>query len=89
MDFLQGILVVSTELNLPGPVACARLRELGASHYVLESWGNDNSQYRFACEMSVGVSGMNRRFEAHESDPWRAMDSVLRQVEDWRNAPRQ
>lgn len=30
MDFLQGIHVVSTALNLPGPAACARLRELGA-----------------------------------------------------------
>ena len=30
MDLLQGIRVVSTALNLPGPVACARLRDLGA-----------------------------------------------------------
>lgn len=30
MDFLAGIHVVSTALNLPGPAACARLRELGA-----------------------------------------------------------
>jgi len=30
MDFLRGIHVVSTALNLPGPAACARLRELGA-----------------------------------------------------------
>jgi alpha-methylacyl-CoA racemase len=30
MDLLQGIHVVSTALNLPGPAACARLRELGA-----------------------------------------------------------
>lgn len=31
MKFLDGIRVVSTALNLPGPVACARLRELGAT----------------------------------------------------------
>jgi alpha-methylacyl-CoA racemase len=31
MDLLQGIRVVSTALNLPGPVACARLRDLGAA----------------------------------------------------------
>lgn len=31
MDLLAGLHVVSTGLNLPGPVACARLRELGAS----------------------------------------------------------
>ena len=30
MDYLSGIHVVSTALNLPGPAACARLRELGA-----------------------------------------------------------
>jgi hypothetical protein len=63
-----------------------RLRELGASHYVLETWGQDN--YRFACEMAVG-SGVNRFFEARDNDPWRAMDAVLRQVEDWRIAQRQ
>lgn len=30
MNYLAGIHVVSTALNLPGPAACARLRELGA-----------------------------------------------------------
>ena len=31
MNPLQGLQVVSIALNLPGPVACARLREMGAS----------------------------------------------------------
>jgi alpha-methylacyl-CoA racemase len=31
MKFLDGLRVVSTALNLPGPAACARLRDLGAS----------------------------------------------------------
>ncbi len=31
MDPLRGLAVVSIALNLPGPVACARLREMGAS----------------------------------------------------------
>jgi len=31
MKPLQGLAVVSIALNLPGPVACARLREMGAS----------------------------------------------------------
>ena len=31
MNFLDGLRVVSTALNLPGPAACARLRDLGAS----------------------------------------------------------
>lgn len=31
MNLLEGLRVVSTALNLPGPVACARLRDLGAT----------------------------------------------------------
>lgn len=31
MNLLSGLRVVSTALNLPGPAACARLRDLGAS----------------------------------------------------------
>ena len=30
MDFLDGLAIVTMALNLPGPVACARLRDLGA-----------------------------------------------------------
>jgi crotonobetainyl-CoA:carnitine CoA-transferase CaiB-like acyl-CoA transferase len=30
MDYLDGLRVVTTALNLPGPAACARLRDLGA-----------------------------------------------------------
>jgi hypothetical protein len=65
-------------------LAETRLKELGATHYVLETWGPQNEQYRFACRMAVGGNvGVNRHFEAVEDDPWRAMESVLRQVEDW------
>src|SRR5947208_9464629 len=31
MNLLDGIRVVTTALNLPGPAACARLRDLGAA----------------------------------------------------------
>jgi len=31
MNLLQGLRVVTTALNLPGPAACARLRDLGAT----------------------------------------------------------
>ncbi len=66
-----------------------RLRELGATHYMLESWGPDNNRYRFVCQMAVaGGAGMSKYFQAIEDDPWRAMDSVLRQVEDWRSQTR-
>ncbi|HEY2630547.1 MAG TPA: CoA transferase [Usitatibacter sp.] len=36
MGLLAGIRIVSTALNLPGPVACARLRDLGASLVKIE-----------------------------------------------------
>ena len=41
MDLLQGIRVVSTALNLPGPVACARLRDLGATLAKVEPVAGD------------------------------------------------
>ncbi|MEO7741330.1 MAG: CoA transferase [Usitatibacter sp.] len=41
MEYLQGIVVVSTALNLPGPVACARLRDLGASVAKIEPMTGD------------------------------------------------
>ncbi|HLX22225.1 MAG TPA: CoA transferase [Usitatibacter sp.] len=36
MDLLAGLRIVTTALNLPGPVACARLRDLGASVVKIE-----------------------------------------------------
>ena len=63
----------------------ARLRELGATHYTLETWGSDNNRYRFVCKMAIGGNpGANRYFQAIEDDPWRAMNAVLQQVEAWR-----
>ncbi len=65
-------------------LAETRLRELGATHYVLETWGPQNERYRFACRMAIGGNvGVNRHFEAVDQDPWRAMEDVLRQVEQW------
>ncbi len=64
----------------------ARLRELGATHYTLETWGSDNNRYRFVCKMAIGGNpGVNRYFQAIEDDPWRAMNAVLQQVETWRS----
>ncbi|MCC7084235.1 MAG: hypothetical protein IT427_04420 [Pirellulales bacterium] len=61
-----------------------RLRQLGATQYVLETWGPQNDRYRFACRMAVGRNvGVTQHFEAIESDPWSAMEEVLRQVEQW------
>ena len=45
--FLEGLHVVTTALNLPGPAACARLRELGATLAKVEPPSGDPfEQYR-------------------------------------------
>lgn len=44
MNLLQGLQVVTTALNLPGPAACARLRELGASIVKVEPPSGDPMQ---------------------------------------------
>ncbi len=41
MKLLEGLQVVSTALNLPGPAACARLRDLGASVAKIEPPSGD------------------------------------------------
>jgi len=41
VGLLSGIRIVSTALNLPGPAACARLRELGASLTKIEPPAGD------------------------------------------------
>jgi len=62
-----------------------RLRELGATYYLLETWGNEQRLYRFYCQMSVAGSGnYTRCFEATHSNPLEAMQVVLQQVENWR-----
>jgi hypothetical protein len=64
-----------------------RLRELGATYYLLESWGSSGDRYRFYCEVALAGntdSGHNRVFQAMDPDPLRAMKSVLDQVELWR-----
>ena len=64
-----------------------RLQQLGATYYVLESWGNDQQLYRFYCKMAVTESAdYTHCFEATDADPHQAMQRVLRQVESWREA---
>ena len=61
-----------------------RLKELGATYYLLESWGNQQQMYRFYCRMAIGGNpNYTHYFEATESDPVQAMLGVLRQVETW------
>jgi hypothetical protein len=73
---------ISSDVDIP-----KRLQQLGATYYVLESWGNNELLYRFYCKMAVTEnSDYTHCFEATDADPRQAMQSVLRQVESWRDA---
>jgi hypothetical protein len=62
----------------------SRLRDLGATYYLLEAWGGEGV-FRFHCKMAIaGNAQLNRHFEATDPDPLRAMERVLTQVETWR-----
>jgi hypothetical protein len=64
-----------------------RLRELGATYYLLETWGSSGDRYRFFCKMAIaGTADYNRNriFQATAGDPLHAMQDVLEQVEQWR-----
>ena len=62
-----------------------RLRQLGATYYLLESLGIEG-QFRFYCMMAVGGnSNYNRYFEASDRDALQAMERVLAEVELWRS----
>lgn len=61
-----------------------RLRDLGATYYLLESWG-EGRHFRFHCRMAMaGSATYSRQFEATAAEPMAAMLAVLRQAEDWR-----
>jgi hypothetical protein len=63
-----------------------RLRELGATYYLLESWGNRGELYRFHCKVAIaGNPDYTRHFEATDPHPARAMQMVLKDVEAWRS----
>jgi hypothetical protein len=64
-----------------------RLRELGATYYLLESWGDQKHEFRFYCKMSIGGNPhVTQPFWYIDTDPLKAMTQVLQQVEDWRNS---
>jgi hypothetical protein len=63
-----------------------RLRELGATYYLLETWGNTGQQYRFHCKVSVaGNPNRTRHFDATDNDPVRAMRRVVEEIEQYRS----
>lgn len=62
-----------------------RLRDLGATYYRLESWGEKGELFHFQCRVAVdGHTNFTRHFEATGDDPLNAMDAVLREIEDWK-----
>ncbi len=67
-----------------------RLREFGATYYLLETWGNAGELYRFHCRMAVANNAAySRHFEATDRDALKAMSDVLAQVQAWRSGPAQ
>jgi hypothetical protein len=62
-----------------------RLRDYGATYYLLETWVNEGERYRFICRMALANNpGHTRNFESTDTDPLRAMGRVVEQVEAWR-----
>jgi hypothetical protein len=62
-----------------------RLQRLGATYYVLETWGSQQQLYRCYCKVAVaGNAGYTHCFEAVHGEPLQAMLQVLQQVETWR-----
>jgi len=63
----------------------SRLRSLGATYYALETWGTNGQLFRFQCRMAAGHDpGYTRQFEATDTDPLLAMQTVLSEVEAWK-----
>ena len=63
-----------------------RLRQLGATYFVLEPCGDEKREFRFFCQMSIGGnSRVTRPFWCFDGDPLKAMTRVLKQVEDWQS----
>jgi len=61
-----------------------RLEQLGATYYLLETWGRGGALYRFHCKMAIGENpNFTRQFEATDSNPMVAMRRVLDEVESW------
>jgi hypothetical protein len=64
-----------------------RLRQLGATWYALETWGNEG-RFHFTCRVSVdGNPGLNRLFQASDAEAIQAMAKVLHDVERWKSTP--
>jgi hypothetical protein len=64
-----------------------RLRQLGATYFRLETYGEGGEQFRFQCRITSGRGpGSFRDFEAIDGDPLQAMAKVLGQVQEQADA---
>jgi hypothetical protein len=67
-----------------------RLRQLGATYYLLETLEPQVSQYRFFCKVALGPKeDETLAFFATDPDPLAAMQQVVRQIEGWRTHAQQ
>ena len=84
--------VAAPAIGAPNPLSfaerveplLARLRQLGASAYSLEHWGDGDNLYRFHCEMPLAASPqLTQQFEAVAADPQATVEQVVAQVASW------
>lgn len=79
------VLAATQEPPSPFRAAEQQLRDLGATSYLLEHWGEDETLYRFHCRMSIdGLTDYNQHFESVAEDPVDAMHAVMEQVHRWK-----
>ena len=61
-----------------------RLQKLGATYFVLEPCGDEKREFRFLCRMAIGGNPrVTKLFWCFDGDPMKAMNQVLKQVEEW------
>jgi len=78
---------VGTEAKIDDYVALERrLRQMGATYSLLESWGQNGDHFRFHCRVPMpGGGDTPQRFEAVGSTPTEAMQNVVAEVDRWRS----
>lgn len=79
----------AAEANDPFARGERQLRKYGATHYRLESWGDEGELFRCSANVSLPnhLYGA-RHFEATAANPSQAVERLLEKVEAWRAAQR-
>jgi hypothetical protein len=64
------------------------LKALGAKYYRLEKWGNRGEFFRFSCLVAPSESySYEKYFQAIDADAVAVMQSVIADIEKWKNVP--